>query len=255
MELLPLFRLSLIDINDLAIKTVSFNTHGCCGESVFTDTTGKNRQNSCIEALMTRYDIGLLQETHSDDLEQSLFDSVWSHSHNTFWSHGLLRNQGGICIALKRFFTKDYPIIFGVDVWPGRCLLVFCISRSRIIVFGSLHIPPHWSNETNENSFFRFAQLSLPVIKSYGSLAVTSILLMNLISNITLRRICPDFHTTPNTSMISGITPSPMALSFSNQSQHTRTRSPALETLTPRTISTLPLLALIVSTQVCRLPL
>ena len=98
----------------------------------------------CLDTLMTRSDILLVQETHGDELEADHLSGKWENSHTFFFSHGITRNKGGLFTAIKRQWAMRFEYVFGVDIIAGRCSALFCLRRGLTLIVANIHIPPQW---------------------------------------------------------------------------------------------------------------
>ena len=66
----------------------------------------------------------------------------WGCSHIFHFSHGVTRNQGGVCSAIKVVWALNFNSICSVVVSPGRCSLAVFMREGLIVVAMYIHLPP-----------------------------------------------------------------------------------------------------------------
>ncbi len=118
---------------DLSVTFTSYNTAGGCGDLIFSDRNRADGKAKCMKDIMTSSDISLFQEMHSDILEAELWDTKWSHSHLSYWSHGASRNLGGVCNCFKHSWIRYLCVHFNIVIIEGRCLATFMCAPYLIL--------------------------------------------------------------------------------------------------------------------------
>ena len=129
-HILPHLEIEAIDFSTLDHRTCTYNTHGACGDIIWSDPAQAASKARAVQKLLLNHSATHLQETHADDFEIEKFRTNWSHTHIVHNSNGLSRNEGGLISAYTHKFVSNFDIIFQVDLIPGRALASFFLSKT-----------------------------------------------------------------------------------------------------------------------------
>ena len=159
-----LVMIRLFILSGMEMATCTYNTHGACGDILWSDPGQASCKAKAVQKLMLSHSATHLQESHSDEYEIGKFSANWAHTHIIHHSNGLTRNEGGLISAYSHKFISLFDSCFQVDLVPGRALASFFVSEKLILVHVDVHIPPHWS-VARQRFLLNKIRSSIPSIK------------------------------------------------------------------------------------------
>ena len=146
-------RLRLGNSASLAFTCTAWNSHGAFGSSALLLDSSHIKKFTGLRRILTSSHISCILESHADFLEVCNFARTWAHSHIFFVSNARDRNCGGVFISIRRSFVADSLISFGVEVVPGRILMVFLIFPSYALCIIAIQNSPTWSFAERRSHF------------------------------------------------------------------------------------------------------